>query len=209
MGGRFITIEGTEGGGKSTQMAHVERYLKGRGVEVVLTREPGGTELGEALRELLLGHRHDGMSSDAELLMMFAARAQHLEKVIRPALAEGKWVLCDRFTDASFAYQGGGRGIPFEHIAALEQWVQGDFRPDLVLLFDLPVEVGLARAGARGAADRFEKEQAEFFERVRAAYLERAGAAPERYRIIDASRTIEEVSARVEGALAESFAEIA
>lgn len=207
MTGKFITIEGIEGVGKSTQMAHVESYLKGRGVEVTLTREPGGTELGEELRALLLGHKHDGMSSDAELLMMFAARAQHLEKVIRPALEAGRWVLCDRFTDASFAYQGGGRGIPFEHIAALEQWVQGDFRPDRVLLFDTPVEVGLARAGARGEADRFEKEKAEFFERVRAAYLQRAEAAPERYRIIDASRTIEEVSGQVEAALVESFSE--
>jgi len=196
-GGCFITVEGTEGVGKSSNIAFIQATLQQAGIEVVATREPGGTELGEEVRELLLDHRHSGMSSDAELLLMFAARAQHIEQVIKPALAKGQWVLCDRFTDATYAYQGGGRGISNERIAALETWVQGSLRPDITVLLDLPVEIGLARAGARGAADRFEKEQQAFFEQVRNAYLAQAKKAPERYRIIDASRTLDEVQQQI------------
>ena len=200
-GGCFITVEGTEGVGKSSNIAFIQATLQQAGIEVVATREPGGTELGEEVRELLLDHRHSGMSSDAELLLMFAARAQHIEQVIKPALAKGQWVLCDRFTDATYAYQGGGRGISNERIAALETWVQGSLRPDITVLLDLPVEIGLARAGARGAADRFEKEQQAFFEQVRNAYLAQAKKAPERYRIIDASRTLDEVQQQIAGVL--------
>ena len=150
MPGKFITVEGGEGAGKTTQLAFMREYLEQTGRPVVLTREPGGTALGEEIRALLLGHRHDGMALTTETLLMFAARAEHLERVIRPALAAGRWVLCDRFTDATYAYQGGGRGLSLERIAILENWVQGDLRPDLTLLFDLPVAAGLARAGRRG-----------------------------------------------------------
>ncbi len=195
--GRFITVEGTEGVGKSSNIAFIQETLQKAGIEVVVTREPGGTPLGEEVRELLLDHRHTGMSSDAELLLMFAARAQHIEQVIQPALNQGQWVLCDRFTDATYAYQGGGRGISNERIATLESWVQGTLRPDITVLLDLPVEIGLARAGARGAADRFEKEQQTFFEQVRNAYLVQAQKSPQRYRIIDASRTLEAVQQKI------------
>ncbi len=190
MPGKFITVEGGEGAGKTTNLAFIEARLRAANIEVCVTREPGGTPLGEAIRALLLGHRHDGMASDTELLLMFAARAEHLDKVIRPALADGLWVLCDRFTDATYAYQGGGRGIAQEHIAQLEHWVQGDLRPDLTLLLDTPVAVGLQRAGERSAPDRFEKEQSAFFERVRARYLNLAKHHPQRYRIIDTSQPL-------------------
>jgi len=203
MSGRFITVEGGEGAGKTTQLAFMRDDLERAGLRVVVTREPGGTMLGEEIRHLLLDHRHDGMSLAAETLLMFAARAEHLDQVIRPALAEGCWVLCDRFTDATYAYQGGGRGLPLERIAVLEDWVQGALRPDLTLLFDLPVAVGLARAGKRSAADRFEQEDRAFFERVRAMYLERAARDPERYRIINADQSIAAVRAAVESRLAE------
>ena len=198
----FITVEGGEGAGKTTQLAFMREYLERTGRRVVLTREPGGTALGEEIRTLLLDHRHDGMALAAETLLMFAARAEHLEQVIRPALAAGCWVLCDRFTDATYAYQGGGRGLSAARIAALEDWVQGSLRPNLTLLFDLPVGVGLARAGRRGAADRFEREDWAFFERVRAIYLERANREPGRYRIVDADRPVEVVHAEVETLLA-------
>jgi dTMP kinase len=191
MSGRFITVEGGEGVGKSSNLEFIRSRLEAAGKTVVVTREPGGTPLGEQVRALLLDHRHDGMSADAELLLMFAARAEHLAQVIRPALAEGEWVLCDRFTDATYAYQGGGRGIAAERIAVLEDWVQGALRPDLTLLLDAPVTVGMARAGRReGGADRFEREQTAFFERVRATYLERASRFPERYRVIDAGEPL-------------------
>lgn len=203
MAGRFITVEGGEGAGKTTQLAFMRDYLEQHGLTVVVTREPGGTLLSEAIRHLLLSHRHDGMTLDAETLLMFAARAEHLEKVIRPTLAAGSWVLCDRFTDATYAYQGGGRGVARERIAMLESWVQGELRPDGTLLFDLPVAVGLARAGKRSAADRFEREDREFFERVRTTYLERAAQHPDRYRIIDAQRPVEAVRAEVENLLTE------
>lgn len=160
--GQFITVEGGEGAGKTTQLAFMREYLEQTGRRVVLTREPGGTPLGEEIRALLLGHRHDGMALATETLLMFAARAEHLERVIRPALAAGHWVLCDRFTDATYAYQGGGRGLPPERIAILEDWAQGALRPDLTLVFDVPVAVGLERAGRRSAADRFEREETAF-----------------------------------------------
>lgn len=184
--GKFITVEGLEGAGKSSNLDFVRELLEQRGITVVFTREPGGTELGEEVRGLLLGHRHTGMSSDAELLLMFAARAEHLDKVIRPALARGDWVLCDRFTDASFAYQGGGRNLDMGRIQQLEQWVQGELRPDLTLLLDLPVETGLKRAGSRSDPDRFEAESLAFFERVRQVYLDMAAAQPHRVKVIDA-----------------------
>jgi dTMP kinase len=200
--GQFITVEGGEGAGKTTQLAFMCEVLERVGCRVTLTREPGGTALGEEIRALLLGHRHDGMALATETLLMFAARAEHLERVIRPALAAGHWVLCDRFTDATYAYQGGGRGLPLERIAILENWAQGELRPDLTLLFDLPVAVGLTRAGRRGAADRFEREEMAFFERVRAVYLERASRSPNRYRIVNADRPVEAVRAEVAAILA-------
>lgn len=201
MRGRFITLEGSEGSGKSTNLAFIHQHLQESGIDVILTREPGGTPLGEAIRELLLDHRNNEMASDTELLLMFAARAQHLEELILPALEAGKWVLCDRFTDATYAYQGTGRGIPIERIAQLESWVQGDLRPDLTLFLDLPVAQGLARAGARSAPDRFEREQLDFFERVRQGYLAQAASAPQRYRVVDAARTLEDVQSQIRSLL--------
>lgn len=205
--GLFITLEGGEGGGKSTQLAYVQQRLEAAGKKVCVTREPGGTALSERIRELLLDKSQSNMTDDTELLLMFAARAQHLAERILPALDTGEWVLCDRFTDATYAYQGGGRGIATERITQLEDWVQGALRPDLVLLLDLPVEVGLARAGNRGELDRFEREQQDFFERVRAAYLQRAEQYPERYRIVDASQDIEAVQTQIDAVLNPLLAE--
>lgn len=185
--GRFITMEGIEGAGKSSHIDAIRARLEERGHRVVVTREPGGAPLSEAVRALLLDPDNHGMHADTELLLVFAARAEHLAKTIRPALEKGAWVVCDRFTDATYAYQGGGRGIDARRIAALEEWVQGDLRPDLVLVLDLEPEAGLKRAAERSAKDRFEQEDAEFFRRVRQSYLERAKAHPDRYRIIDAS----------------------
>ncbi len=202
MTGRFITVEGIEGAGKSSCMKLLEKTIRTQGYDVLATREPGGTSLGEELRALLLGHRHDGMAEDTELLLMFAARAEHLRAKIEPALRAGRWVLCDRFTDATYAYQGYGRGIATARIATLEAWVQGDRRPDLTLLLDLPVELGIERAGKRSAPDRFEREALAFFERVRAGYLALAKAAPRRYRIIDASRSLPDVSEQIRQAVA-------
>lgn len=199
MSGLFITLEGPEGAGKSTNREYLAELLKQAGVEVVLTREPGGTPLAERIRELLLAPDTEVMAVDTELLLMFAARAQHLAGVIRPALARGAVVLCDRFTDATYAYQGGGRGLAHERIAILEQFVQGDLRPDLTLVFDLPVEVGLARAAARGKLDRFEQERQSFFEAVRQTYLARAAQAPERYRVLDAAQPLSQVQADLAG----------
>jgi dTMP kinase len=191
--GYFITIEGSEGGGKSTNLAFVRDILEQRGLRVIETREPGGTELGEAIRELVLGHRHEGMADDTELLLMFAARCEHIARVIRPALVAGHWVLCDRFTDASYAYQGGGRGVSDKRIALLEQWVQQGLQPDLTLLFDIPVAEGLERTRSRAhGPDRFEQQQLAFFERVRQCYLDRAQAEG-RFRLIDASQPLEQV----------------
>lgn len=192
---RFITLEGGEGVGKTTNLEFIEQYLAGWGIEFIRTREPGGTLLGEAVRELLLGFQ--GMGAAAELLLVFAARAQHVQEVIRPALEAGRWVICDRFTDASYAYQGGGRGLDTAAIGFLENWVQEDLRPDLTLLLDAPLEVGLGRAKKRGPADRFESETLAFFERVSAAYLERAERFPERIKRVDASRSLSEVQADI------------
>jgi len=198
MSGKFITMEGIEGVGKTTNMAFVEARLRAAGHEVVVTREPGGTPLGEAIRGLLLDPEYRGMNPDCELQLMFAARAEHLDRVIRPALAAGRWVLCDRFTDATYAYQGGGRGVDRGRIATLEQLVQGDFRPDLTVLLDVAVDTGLRRAGRRGTPDRFEQETVAFFERVRQSYLALAQAHPERYRVIDAGQPLAEVQTRLD-----------
>jgi dTMP kinase len=197
MQGKFITVEGSEGVGKSSNLAFIETYLTNVGINVLRTREPGGTPLGEAVRELLLDARQSAMCDDTELLLMFAARAQHLAEVIRPAIAAGQWVLCDRFTDATYAYQGGGRGVPMERIGILEDWVQGELRPDHTLLLDMPVAAGLERAGARSEPDRFEQEQQAFFERVRETYLSRAKAEPNRFHIIDASPSLDKVQAQI------------
>lgn len=194
---RFITLEGTEGVGKSTNLAFIRDYFLARDLPLLLTREPGGTPLAEDIRALLLARRDETVSPDAELLLMFAARAQHLSSLIVPALQRGDWVLCDRFTDATYAYQGGGRGLDETRIAALEQLVQGDLRPGLTLLLDVPVDIGLARAAARSEKDRFEQEQATFFERVRAAYRERARRFPQQYRVIDASLPLPEVQEQI------------
>ncbi len=202
MRGRFITLEGSEGSGKSTNLAYIHEKLQQSGIDVVLTREPGGTPLGEQIRELLLDHRQQAMASDTELLLMFAARAQHLNELILPALDAGKWVLCDRFTDATYAYQGAGRGISEERIGILERWVQGELRPDMTFFLDLPVDQGLARAGERSTPDRFEREQISFFERVRQGYLQQAEREPHRYRIVDASVTLEQVQTQLDTILA-------
>lgn len=194
--GLFITVEGGEGAGKSTQLAVIREWLEARDHQVVVTREPGGTELGEKIREILLHYSGD-IGADAEVLLVFAARAEHLARVIRPALTAGKTVLCDRFTDATYAYQGGGRGVALERIAALESWVQQELRPDLTLLLDLPVAVGLDRAARRSALDRFEREQRDFFEKVRAAYLAAARREPNRIQVIDASGGAAQVSQSV------------
>lgn len=193
MTGLFITLEGPEGAGKSTNREYLALQLRAAGLDVVLTREPGGTPLAERIREVLLAPSDEPMNADAELLLMFAARAQHIAQVIRPALLRGAVVLCDRFTDATYAYQGGGRGLPVERIATLERFVQGDLQPHLTLIFDLPIEVGLARASARGRLDRFEQEGRAFFDAVRSAYLARAATDTERYRIVDASQSLAEV----------------
>lgn len=199
--GKFITIEGGEGGGKTTNREFVADWLRSRGVELEISREPGGTALGEAIRELLLTPDAPAPCAMAELLGIFAARAQHLAEVIEPALAAGRWVLCDRFTDATFAYQGAGRCIEWSVIEQLEQIVQGELRPDLVLLLDLDPAVGMARARARGEPDRFEREQMSFFRRVREGYLTRAAAVPNRYRVIDASLPLPRVKAQLGDAL--------
>lgn len=201
MTGLFITLEGPEGAGKSTNREYLAERLRERGIDVLLTREPGGTPLAERIRELLLEPSDESMAADTELLLVFAARAQHLQQVIRPALANGCVVLCDRFTDATYAYQGGGRGLSIERIAQLEQFVQGELRPDLTLIFDLPVEIGLARAAARGCLDRFEQEGRGFFEAVRQAYLQRAAQAPQRYRVLDAGQTLAQVQADIDALL--------
>ena len=199
--GRFITLEGCEGVGKSTNLQFIKDLLLERQIDVVVTREPGGTELAEQIRHLLLTKHHENITSEAELLMMFAARAQHIHHMILPALQRGCWVLCDRFTDATFAYQGGGRQMNVQTIAWLEQFVQGDLQPDLTLLLDAPVETGMQRAKNRGLLDRFESEQLEFFHRVRLAYLQRAEQSPERYRVVDASLSLAEVQIRIQQAI--------
>lgn len=194
--GKFITLEGVDGAGKSTHLTWLVNHLRAQGRTVVQTREPGGTPLGEKLRELLL---HEPMHLETEALLMFAARREHLECVIKPAIARGDWVVCDRFTDASFAYQGGGRGLSVEKLAQLETWVQGNFQPDRTLLFDLPIDIAAQRmAGAARQLDRFEQEKADFHERVRAAYLARAVQMPARVIVIDSSQTCTQIHKQLE-----------
>lgn len=195
--GRFITLEGIEGAGKSTQRDVLRHCLLEAGIEPILTREPGGSDIAERMRALLIDKANRGMDVDAELLLMFAARAEHLHKTILPALKAGHWVICDRFTDATYAYQGGGRGLDGARIAALETFVQGSLRPDLTLLFDLPAATGLARARGRSEPDRFESEALVFFDRVRAEYLRIADHEPERVRRVDADRNVDHVAAEV------------
>lgn len=197
MSGKLITLEGGEGAGKSTVLAAVRELLTTRGIDVIVTREPGGTPTGEAVRAVLLDPANKTLCAEAELLLMFGARAQLVREVIQPALAAGRWVLSDRFTDASYAYQGGGRGQPENRIADLEHWAAAGVTPDLTLLLDLAVADGLKRANGRGAADRIEMENAEFFERVRASYRARASAQPARFRVIDASQSLENVLAQI------------
>ena len=204
MHGRFITFEGGEGAGKSTQISRAAEWLRGRGVEVLVTREPGGTPRAERLRAILLERDAEPMPQSCELLLMFAARATHLDNLIRPAVRRGAWVLCDRFTDATYAYQGGGRGMPVAHIDVLAGIVHPDLQPDLTLLLDLPVPAGLARASHRNGADgpdRFESEQQAFFERVRDTYLERARREPRRFRVVAASGSLDEVAQGIREAL--------
>ena len=191
--GKFITIEGGEGVGKSTNIEFVCMSLSAQGIECLVTREPGGTPLAEEIREVLIKNRDEKVVSETELLLMFAARAQHLNQLILPALAQGKWVISDRFTDATYAYQSGGRGVPSEKVALLETFVQGDLRPDLTLLLDAPIDVGMSRARSRGKLDRFEEEQSAFFNRVRDNYLSRAAEQPQRFKIIDAAQDLPSV----------------
>ncbi|MGX8882938.1 dTMP kinase [Methylovorus sp. SPW-M1] len=198
MRGKFITLEGMDGAGKSTHIPDILAQLQTRGVEVISTREPGGTALGEQLREVLL---HTPMAAETESLLMFAARQEHLSTLILPALERGAYVLSDRFTDASFAYQHGGRGLAAERIAQLEQWVQQGLQPDLTLLFDVPVEVSVQRLAAARTPDKFERESADFFRRIRRAYLDRAQQFPERFRIIDSNQPLEQVKLAVRAAL--------
>jgi dTMP kinase len=195
---KFITLEGIEGVGKTSNLHFIQALLEKAGRGCVLTREPGGTPLGESLRALLLQHSGEQMSADAELLLMFAARAEHINKVIRPALEQGKDVLCDRFTEATYAYQGGGRGLDIRKIEQLENWVQGDLRPDLTLVLDAPVAIGRARAGKRSAPDRIEQEHDAFFDRVRAAYREMAQHYPQRICLVDATQALPAVQAEIE-----------
>ena len=201
---RFITLDGIDGAGKSTNLAVMKAWFEKHQLSVLFTREPGGTPAGEALREILLNPATQ-VSLRTETLLMFAARQQHLETVILPALKNGTHVVSDRFTDATFAYQGGGRGIPLQDIATLEYWVQGDFRPDLTLLLDVPLEVSMARINQTREKDRFEQEEAEFFNRVREVYLHRANEQPERYAVIDSSQSLDAVKNQIETALDSHF----
>ena len=201
---RFITLDGIDGAGKSTNLAVMKAWFEKHKLPVLFTREPGGTPAGEALREILLNPATQ-VSLRTETLLMFAARQQHLETVILPALKNGTHVVSDRFTDATFAYQGGGRGVPLQDIATLEHWVQGDFRPDLTLLLDVPLEVSMARINQTRERDRFEQEAAEFFNRVREVYLQRAAKQPERYAVIDSSQSLDAVKTQIETALDSHF----
>lgn len=195
--GRFITLEGMDGAGKTTHLEWLRERLQASGIPLKVTREPGGTSLGESLRQLLL-NTEEPRQPESEALLMFAARSEHIARVIAPALAEGQWVLCDRFTDATYAYQSGGSGMDWSRIAELERWVQGDLQPDLTLYFDLAPEIGKSRSRAAREPDRFEREQLDFYARVRAAYLRRAQEHPQRIRVIDASRSISEIQIELE-----------
>ncbi|ODS25118.1 dTMP kinase [Candidatus Endobugula sertula] len=199
--GKFITIEGTEGVGKSTNIEFIKEYLVRQGIPLLLTREPGGTPLAEEIREMLLKRRDEKMDESTELLLIFAARSQHLQQVILPALKGGRWVLSDRFTDATYAYQGGGRGLNISLITDLEERIQGELRPDLTLLLDIDVKLGLERAGRRGELDRFENEQLPFFEKVRKAYLKRIQESPDRCMVIDASPSLRVVQESIKKVL--------
>lgn len=199
MTAKFITLEGMDGAGKSTHIPSIIEMLKARGHEVVSTREPGGTPLGERLRELLL---HEAMHAETETLLMFAARREHIANVIAPALKRGAYVLSDRFTDATFAYQSGAKGVSANKVEILEQWVQEDLQPDITLLFDVPVEVSIARLAGARSPDKFERESADFFTRIRNAYLERASKNPQRFRVIDGSKSLEEVAKAVKDIIA-------
>lgn len=205
MQAKFITLDGIDGSGKSTHLATIKNWFEQQQLPVLFTREPGGTAIGEALREILLNPATQA-SLRIETLLMFAARQQHLEEVILPALQQGISVVSDRFTDATFAYQGGGRGVPFADIETLENWVQGSLRPDLTLILDVPLEVSMERINRSREKDRFEQEQADFFTRVRAAYLQRAQAAPQHYAIIDSNRELAEVQAEIETILQQHLA---
>lgn len=195
MHGKFITLEGMDGAGKSTHIPTITALLEARDVEVVVTREPGGTVLGESLRELLL---HQSMHAETETLLMFAARREHIAQIITPALARGAYVLSDRFTDATFAYQCGGRGVQADKIRVLEQWVQGDLQPDVTFLFDVPVEVSMQRLAGARSPDKFERESNDFFTRIRNAYLQRAHESPQRFHIIDANRSLNLINKSLE-----------
>lgn len=194
--GKFITLEGIDGAGKSTHLAFIAEYLRATGKQVVVTREPGGTPLGEMLRDLVLSQ---AMHVETETLIMFASRREHIDKVIVPALEKGIWIISDRFTDATYAYQGGGRGIAAERLKMLENWVQGSLQPDLTFLFDVPIEVSRERLALNMSLDRFEQEKQEFFMRVRAAYLACAAAQPQRIRVIDSSRSIADIQTELTG----------
>jgi dTMP kinase len=198
---KFITLEGGEGVGKTTNVAFIKQYLQQQGISVTVTREPGGTALAEKIRQLVLDTEGESIAETTELLLMFAARAQHIKHVIAPALALGNWVLCDRFTDATYAYQGGGRELSVANIALLEQLVQGELRPDLTLLLDAPIDIGMERAQKRGAFDRFEAEKLSFFNRVRGMYLSLAAQQPERIKIIQANQSLDKVQEDIVGVL--------
>lgn len=194
---QFITIEGVEGAGKSTAMQFIEKYLQKQGIDFVLTREPGGTEIAEVIRKVILAHYMEKMCPYTELLLYFAGRAQHVNQVIRPALQQGKWVISDRFTDASYAYQGIGRGIPDDHIATLETWIQGDLRPDLVFIMDIDAKEGIARTKSIRELDRIELESLDFFQRIRAYYLQKAQQNPAKYKLIDGMQSKDKVEQQI------------
>lgn len=199
---KFISIEGGEGVGKSTALEYLQTLFTNAGIDFIQTREPGGTPISETLRDVVLNNANHALCEDAEFLVVFSARAQHVQEVIRPALAAGTWVLCDRFVDSSFAYQGGGRGYPMDRLNTVSEWVVGDTMPDLTILLDAPVDVGLQRMQERGEKDRIESEDVAFFERVRAQYLERAASDPQRFRIVNVDCAIEDVQCALRGVLA-------
>lgn len=205
---KFITFEGTEGVGKTTQIQFLEKYLQLQNIKTLVTREPGGTKTGERIREILLNHNSTHIDSTTELLLMFAARAQHLEEIIYPALRDNVWVLCDRFTDASYAYQGGGRGVPYAYIQTIETAVQGDFRPNLTILLACNIETGMQRVAKRGKKDRFEKEQFEFFQRVQQTYLQLTKDHSERYAVVDADQQVDQVASAVQETVKQRFPEL-
>ncbi|MGH1537259.1 MAG: dTMP kinase [Gammaproteobacteria bacterium] len=206
--GKFITFEGTEGVGKTTQIQLLSKYLKTKNIENIVTREPGGTKLGECLREVLLNNNDTEIDSMSELLLMFSARAQHLAEVIYPALKNNIWILCDRFTDATYAYQGGGRGVPHAKIKKLEDVVQDGFIPNLTILLSGQIGIGMRRVARRGEKDRFESEEVEFFERIQQNYLQLAEANSERFAVVDADQSIDKAALAIQAAVKQRFAEL-